>query len=240
MARDFYSIKAKADKTAEVWVYEQIGEDFWGDGVSAKNFTKELKALDATAIDLHINSPGGAVFDGHAIYNALKAHPAIVTTYIDGLAASIASVIALAGDKVVMADNALFMIHEPWGMAMGTADDMRKTADVLDKTRDTIVGVYQDKTRKDEQELRDAMSAETWYSASEALDAGFVDEVGAALQVAACADWKSLPFMNAPESLFAEAEAPVAEPQDGPAEDVTEEPGSEEVAETLYHPAPII
>lgn len=241
MAKDFYSIKAKADKRAEIWIYEQIGEDFWGDGVGAKQFTADLKALDATHIDLHLNSPGGAVFDGNAIYNALRNHPATVTTYIDGLAASIASVIALAGDHVVMASNALYMIHEPWGMALGTADEMRKTADVLDKTRDTIVGVYASKTGSSDEELLAAMSAETWYSADEALAAGFVDEVAGEMKVAACAEWQSLPFMHAPETLFAEAEAPVADPQDGPAADEpTEESDSEEAVEPLFHPVPII
>jgi len=118
----WYKIEAKADK-AEIWIYEYIGEDFWtGGGVTAKSFQKYLAAVKASQIDLHINSPGGDVFDGITIYNLLKQHPATVTTYIYGLAASIASVIALAGDRIVMAENALYMVHNPWGVSMGDAN----------------------------------------------------------------------------------------------------------------------
>lgn len=228
MAKDWYSIKAKADKSAEVWIYEQIGEDWWGGGVTAKDFTKELKALDVDSIDLHINSPGGAVFDGNAIYNALKSHRASITTYIDGLAASIASVIALAGDKVVMAENALFMIHDPWGMAMGTADDMRSTADVLDKVKGTITGVYASRTGRDEDDIAADMKAETWYSASEALAAGFVDEVGAEMKLAACFDLTAMPFKHVPETLLSEPQDSVEEPPVGQADDEPKESDSEE------------
>src|SRR5574340_334392 len=121
----WFEIKNKAEK-AEVWIYEMIGKDFWtGEGLTAKDFQKELSEIKASQIDLHINSPGGDVFDGVTIHNLLKQHPAKVTTYIDGLAASIASVIALAGDKVIMAENALYMMHNPTGMGMGTAEEMR-------------------------------------------------------------------------------------------------------------------
>ena len=107
--KKWFDIKNKTAETAEIWIYEYIGADFWsGDGITAKSFQKELSEIKAKQIDLHINSPGGDVFDGITIYNLLKQHPANVTTYIDGLAASIASVIALAGDNVYMAENALF------------------------------------------------------------------------------------------------------------------------------------
>jgi len=183
--RKWYTIEAKAGDTAEVWIYEQIGEDWFGDGIAAKEFVQELAALKVANIDLHVNSPGGSVFDGQAIYNALVRHPATVTSYVDGIAASIASVIALAGDRVVMAANALFMIHDPAGLAMGTAEDMRKMADVLDKVRDTIVGVYESKTGKSADELAALMTAETWLSADEAVESGFADEVGTELALAA-------------------------------------------------------
>lgn len=193
----WYEIKNVADKHAELWIYEQIGEDWWtGEGVTAKGFARDIAALEVASIDLHLNSPGGSVFDGQAIYNAIRNHPAKVTTYIDGIAASIASVIALAGDRVVMADNALFMIHNPFGAVQGTSADMRQMADVLDKVKDTIVGVYDERSHLSADELAAAMDAETWYTAAEAREAGFADEVAAPLKLAACHDLSR--FSNAP------------------------------------------
>ena len=150
-------------------------------------------------IHLHINSPGGSVFDGQAIYTAIKRHPADVISYVDGLAASIASVIALAGNTVVMAENALFMIHDPWGSASGTAADMRLTADILDKVKATIVNAYCAKTGKPADEVEAMMTAETWMSAQEAVDEGFADEVSAEIQLAASFDLSR--FKNAPQNL---------------------------------------
>jgi ATP-dependent Clp endopeptidase proteolytic subunit ClpP len=182
----WYQITNKAEKS-EVWIYEMIGKDFWtGDGVTAKDFQKELSDIKSSQIDLHINSPGGDVFDGITIYNLLKQHSAKVTTYIDGLAASIASVIALSGDRIVMAENAMMMIHNPWGMAMGDASDMRKMADSLDKVRDSIAKTYVSKTGKRPDEINPLMDAETWMSADEALELGFIDEVSAKMDIAAC------------------------------------------------------
>lgn len=182
----WYEIRAKADK-AEIWIYEMIGEDFWtGGGITAKNFQKELSEIKVSQIDLHINSPGGAVFDGISIYNLIKQHPANVTTYIDGLAASIASVIALAGDKIIMAANALFMVHNPTGMVMGTATDMRSLADVLDKIAGTMVGTYVGKTGKPEEDIRAMLDAETWMTADEAKEYGFIDEISEEMDMAAC------------------------------------------------------
>lgn len=192
----WYEIKNKSADKAEVWIYDQIGEDFWtGGGVTAKGFQKELSEIKAKQIDLHINSPGGSVFDGITIYNLLKQHAASVTTYIDGLAASIASVIALAGDRVVMAENALFMIHNPSGVVMGDAADMRKTADLLDKIRSTMTDVYVKKTRYPDDEINSMLDAETWMTAKEAIEHGFVDEITEEMDLAACA--KFVPVMSA-------------------------------------------
>jgi ATP-dependent Clp protease, protease subunit len=191
--KKWYEIKNKTDK-AEIWIYEQIGEDFWtGGGVTSKDFQKDLSEISALKIDLHINSPGGQVFEGVAIYNLLKNHKAAITTYIDGMAASIASVIALAGDKVVMAANALFMMHNPSGIVMGTAPDMRKMADVLDKVRDTLLTVYAGRSTRSEQDIIGLLEAETWLNAEEALAAGFADEIGGEMDLAACA--KFVPVM---------------------------------------------
>lgn len=191
---NWYKIENKSDK-AEIWIYEQIGEDFWsGGGTTAKNFQKELSGIKASQIDLHINSPGGEVFDGVAIYNLLKQHPATITTYIDGLAASIASVIALAGDRILMAENALYMIHNPYGIVRGDANDMRAFADTLEKIGGTMLGVYSGKSGKAEEDIRPKMDAETWMTAAEALEFGFIDEISGKMDMAACA--KFVPVME--------------------------------------------
>lgn len=191
--KPWYKIENKSDK-AEIWIYEEIGQDFWtGGGVTAKKFQEEIVAIKQSQIDLHINSPGGAVFDGVAIYNLIKQHPANVTTYIDGIAASIASVIALAGDKVIMAENALYMMHNPSGMVMGTASDMRSLADVLDKIRGTMTGVYAKKSGRPDDEISSLLDAETWMTADEAKEFGFVDEIADEMDLAACA--KFIPVM---------------------------------------------
>jgi ATP-dependent Clp protease, protease subunit len=211
---NWYKIVNKSDK-AEIWIYEEIGEDFWtGGGVTAKNFQKELSAITAKQIDLHINSPGGAVFDGVAIYNLIKQHPANVTTYIDGIAASIASVIALAGDKVVMAANALYMMHNPSGMVMGTAADMRSLADVLDKIRGTMTGVYAAKSGRADDEISALLDAETWMTADEAREFGFVDEIADEMDLAACAKFVPVMakagFKHIPNSINASTAVPTA------------------------------
>jgi len=210
----WYKIENKADK-AEIWIYESIGEDFWsGGGVTAKKFQEELAAIKSKQIELHINSPGGQVFEGVTIYNLLKQHEASITTYIDGLAASIASVIALAGDKVVMAANALFMIHNPSGMVLGTSADMRKMADVLDKIRSTMSGVYSGKSGLNEDEINKLLDDETWMTADEAKLAGFVDEIAEEMDLAACA--KFIPvmakagFKHIPKQINASATIPTA------------------------------
>ena len=210
----WYEIKNKGDK-AEIWIYEMIGEDFWtGGGMTAKNFQKELSEIKASQIDLHINSPGGDVFDGIAIYNLIKQHPAKVTSYIDGLAASIASVIALAGDQIYMAENALFMIHNPYGMQFGEAADMRKMADLLDTVRGSIVKAYVSKTEKPETEIHPLMDDETWMTASEAVEFGFVDEVTEKMDLAACAKFVPVMakagFKHIPNKISASAAAPTA------------------------------
>lgn len=212
--KKWFEILNKTEK-AEVWIYEEIGEDFWsGNGITAKSFQKELAEIKAKQIDLHINSPGGLVFDGITIYNLLKQHPATVTTYIDGLAASIASVIALAGDRVIMAENALFMIHKASGMVFGNSDDMRDFADKLDKVNSSISTTYISKTKKEEKEINDLMTAETWLTADEALEAGFVDEISGEADMAACAKFiptmQKAKFQHIPEGIAAKKEKPTA------------------------------
>jgi len=197
----YIEIKNKTDDTAEVWIYDEIGENFWGEGITAKGFVSDLNKLDVKNIDLHINSPGGNVWDGQAIFNAVQRHPAKVTTYIDGLAASIASTIALAGDEVIMADNSLMMIHNAWNGSMGNAKEHRATADLLDKVDDTLTGIYVNKTGKKESEIQSAMEDETWFTASEAVEFGLADSTSEGLDVAAkLNDWDMVAkFKNVPE-----------------------------------------
>lgn len=159
---------------AHVYIYDVI-DPYWG--ISAESFAKELSAINSNNITLHINSPGGDVFDARAIATAIKAHSANVTAKIDGLAASAATYIALAADKVEIADGAFFMIHKGWTFTMGNADDLRGTAELLDKVDESIVNDYAKKTGISSEELIELMAAETWFNANEALERGFVDEV---------------------------------------------------------------
>lgn len=205
MNKQWYSIINKSDR-AEIWIYEEIGEDwFSGGGVTAKGFQKELSAIKANQIDLHVNSPGGEVFDGLTIHNLIKQHPAKVTTYVDGLAASIASVIALAGDKIVMAENALMMIHNPYGMTRGDAAEMRRMADTLDKVSGSIVLAYANKTGKTDEEIKSMMDAETWMTADEAMNYGFIDEISEQMDMAASIKFAPIMakvgFKNIPENI---------------------------------------
>ena len=127
---------------------------------------------------MRISSPGGSVDEGRLIYNALKRYKGGVDVVVDSSAYSIASYIAMAGERVVMAKNAMMMIHNPWTMAFGNAEELRKTADVLDKYRDSIVDAYTDKSEKDREQMVAILDAETWYTAQEAVDEGFASEIG--------------------------------------------------------------
>lgn len=170
---DWFRIQAKADETPALYIYDEIG--YFGD--SAKALTDALQEVDSDKLDVHLNSPGGDIFDGLAIYQALKSHKAEVTVFVDGLAASIASVIAQAGDRVVMAPKASMMIHDGWTMSVGNAADMRKIADLLDKQSEIIASVYADRTGQPADFWRAQMLIDTWYNAEEALAAGLVDEI---------------------------------------------------------------
>jgi ATP-dependent protease ClpP protease subunit len=169
-------VMARANGAAEVEIYAPIGETWLGDGITAKKFRDDLKAMgDVKDITVRINSPGGEVFDGFAIFNALKEHPATVTVYIDGLAASIASVIAMAGDEIVMGEGAMFMVHSPWMLAMGDAEDMRKVADMLDKVSVGLVDAYESRTGQPRETVESWMQGETWFTRDEAIAAGLAD-----------------------------------------------------------------
>lgn len=159
---------------AKVYLYDAIGGYF---GTPASDLVQEIAALDVDEIELHINSPGGSVYDGIAIRNALIQHRAKVTSVVDGLAASAASYVALAGDEVVMAPNSELMIHDAMGICMGWAQDMTKMAEDLNRISDNIASMYAAKAGGSPKSWRDLMLAETWYSADEAVKAGLADRV---------------------------------------------------------------
>ena len=189
-------------KTGEIWLYDQVGEGFFG-GMSAKTFNDELNKLGKVdTINLRINSPGGSVFDGVAIYNTLKRHPARLEVDVDGIAASIASVIAMAGDEIRIAANAMMMIHDPYGMSMGNSDEMRKTADLLDQIKGTIVDTYAKRTGETDSTIASMMSNETWMTADEAKRYGFADMITEEQRIAASYSFDFSKFKHPPKTLL--------------------------------------
>lgn len=185
-----FKIRSKSATKAEIIIYSAIGPENWfEETVSAKTFSEELTKLgNVTEIDVRINSPGGDVFDGMAIYNRLKQHKAKITVYIDGMAASIASIIALAGDEIIMGEGALYMIHLPWTMSMGNRMELENTVDRLVDVEDLMIGVYQRKTGLDRAEIRAMLEAETYMDADQAIEKGFVTaKAGDAMPIAASA-----------------------------------------------------
>lgn len=173
-----YSPRAAANEAATIHIFDQIGEDWFSNsGITAKSFADTLQAVGPGPLNVEINSPGGNVWDGLAIYNMLRGRQSAVTTRVVGVAASIASIIALAGDTVEIADAALIMIHDPSGLAAGTSEDMRKMADALDQHAAILSGVYEKKTGKTASAIRAAMKAETWFTSAEAITFGLADKL---------------------------------------------------------------
>jgi len=181
MNEKWYNINSKASKVVDVYIFDEIGMG----GVNAQGFIEEIKSFKDSPMNLHINCVGGDVFDGMAIYNIIKKRTATTTVYIEGIAASMGSVIALAANKVVMAENSLFMIHNAWGGAMGEAKEMKKTAKLLDKISGEIADIYVKKTKLPYDKVKEMMDEETWLNAEEALELGFIDSISDAIKVAA-------------------------------------------------------
>lgn len=182
-----YQITAAADgKTVEVLIYDVIGQTWDGEGVTAKSFMRDMQGFaDATTIVVRINSPGGSVFDGLAIYNALREHKAEKRGYVDGLAGSMASVIAMACNTLTMYDNALMFVHHPQGGVFGNAKSMRDMADMLDKATASIIKAYVDKSGQSEDEIRSLLDREAWLDAEEAFELGLIDATTEQMQLAA-------------------------------------------------------
>ena len=177
------------DNVGEISIYGEIVSEKWFDEeTSATSFKSDLDDLgNVDTINLHINSPGGSVFEGIAIHNMLKMHKATVNVYVDGLAASIASVIAMSGDTIFMPENSMLMIHNPWTFAMGNSKELRKQADDLDRIAQASIKTYLSKSngKIDEETLVKLLDEETWLSAQEAVDYGLADEVLGANQAVA-------------------------------------------------------
>jgi ATP-dependent Clp protease protease subunit len=169
---------AVKDDEATIYVYDAIG-GWWG-GVDAQEFVKELAGIKAGTIHLRINSPGGDVFDARAMQTALRQHKAKVIAHIDGLAASAATFLAMGADEIEMAEGGFWMIHNAWGFTIGNVNDHLEAAAMLEKVDGTIRADYSRKTGKPDDEVRALMDAETWMTAAEAKEAGFVDRVYAA------------------------------------------------------------
>lgn len=228
--KSWFRMKASGDKTADIYIYDEIG--YWG--VTARQFASSMKALgDLDHINLHIHSPGGDVFDGIAIYNLLNSHTASKTVYIDGLAASMASVIAMVGNPIIMPENAMMMIHKPWGITGGDANDMRDYADLLDKVEAVLIPSYAKKTGKTPDELALMLGEETWMTAQECLEHGFADQISTAVQAMARINSKRIEEFDAmPNALKnmitkpkATTQAP-ANPQPAPAPVAVTEPAA--------------
>jgi ATP-dependent Clp endopeptidase proteolytic subunit ClpP len=245
MTQKWYAFKNSSDKSGEVElsIYDEIGAF----GIGAKEFIAELREYKGQHVHVRINSPGGEIIDGSAIANALNRHEGGVTVHIDGLAASMASYIAMSGKPTYMSENALLMIHNPWTLAAGEADDLRKQADLLDTMKSTLVRGYQRKSGMPAEEISKLMDEETWLTALEATALGFVDAIEDGIPAAASAKDLRHRFdtfakrMDESNSVAPEVEvaAPAVEVavEEAPAAveaevapEVTEEPAAEEAA----------
>lgn len=162
------------DGVASVYLYDVI-DSYWG--INSKDFNMALDQIDADTINLFIDSPGGDVFQARAMATGLQRHKAKVQAHVDGLCASAATTIACACDTVTMARGAFYMIHKAWAWAIGNSDDMMHTAELLEKADGEILNEYVSKTGADREELAQLVAAETWFTAEEALDQGFVDSI---------------------------------------------------------------
>jgi len=173
------AIRMQADgEEATIYLYDVIGAgDMWGDGETTEDIVKAIRALDAKRINIRINSPGGDVFAARAIGLALRQHPAKIVAHIDGVAASAASVIAMYGDEIEIAEGGMIMIHLSWGLTIGNAIEHRETADLLDKVDASLAKTYADRTGIDEGDIRSMLEAETWLDAEESVAKGFADRV---------------------------------------------------------------
>lgn len=204
---NYFQMKA-TNNVAQIDIFGDIVSEKWFDEeTSATSFRDALKELgDVSTINLSINSGGGSVFDGIAIYNMLKSHKATVNVYVEGLA-SIASVIAMAGDTITMRSGSMMMVHMPWTLSQGNAEEMRKTADTLEKTGDSIVDIYSERTGISPDDIRNIMNDETWLSAEEAVEQGWATKLDKKEAVMNSVPKEILGrFSNVPKNVLARVE----------------------------------
>jgi len=196
-----YRMRAKSKDEGEIWLYDIIGESFWGGGISAKRFADDLKALgDVKRIDLRINSDGGVVTEARAMYNLLREHKAKVTVHVDGIAASAASFVAMAGNSIEIAEGGFIMIHNARMVAIGEAKDLRHAADILETVNGTIRDTYVARTSQTAEQVTAWMDGETWFTGTEAVKHGFADKIVENLAAAAAISDPSR-FKNLPAAL---------------------------------------
>lgn len=229
----FYALEQSDNGEATIHLYDEVGA--FGSG--SKEFLADLGKLDGQHIHLRINSPGGSVVEGTAIYNALRRHKGGLTVHIDALAASMASVIAMAGAPVYIADNALLMIHNPWTVSMGDSDQLRREADLLDKLKDSLRNAYVRKTGMEADRIAEMMDQETWLDAVEAVALGFADAIEEGVAAAATANPAQL---RARFDKFAQGMTQQPETQEPTAPEVLDTVVSESAPEVIETPAPEI
>jgi ATP-dependent Clp protease, protease subunit len=205
-----FEVVNEANGDATLYLYDVIVSDDWYGGISATTFVQQLAQITAPNIHLRMNSPGGDVFSARAMEQAIREHPANIVAHVDGVAASAMSFIAIACDKVVMADGAFMMIHRGSCMAWGTGDDLRATAALLDKVDASLVNSYANKTGQSADDIEAWMAAETWFSASEAVELGFADEVASGSALANTGNWNLSAYANSP--VLAPGKPPAPEP----------------------------
>lgn len=200
-SKEWYSVRAEQD-IPEVFIFDAI--DIWG--VDAESFVKEIGAIDSDQIRLRINSPGGNVFDGAAMISAIRNHRATVEARVEGVAASMAAILAMAADDLVMAEESFMMVHPPWALVVGNADDMRGMANTLDKIDDNHLGIVARRTGRDIETLRDEIGQELWMDASEAVEWGFADSMDGATEAAARFDMSC--YHHTPKALRSSMKQP--------------------------------
>ncbi len=188
-----------AGNSPELYVYGDIGDDF--DGVTSEQFARALDTVrKAPELSVRVNSPGGDVFEAYAMFGALKRYSGKVTMHVDGLAASAASYLIMAGHRIKMAENAMVMIHEPYSIAKGTASQLEGRVTMLRKITGTVVDAYSKRTGQSPDDVLSMMAAETWLDARESLEKGFADEIVGSMRVAAHVDAKR--FTKTPARLL--------------------------------------
>ncbi|KWN77244.1 head maturation protease, ClpP-related [Burkholderia stagnalis] len=195
-----FEVRNDANGDATVYLYDVIAADDWWGGISAASFVQQLAAISAPTIHLRINSPGGDVFEARAMAQAIREHASDIIAHVDGYAASAATFLAIACEKVIMADGSMFMIHRGSCLAWGTGDDLRATAELLDKVDASIVASYAKKTGQSDEDIIAWMEAETWFSADEAVELGFADELAGADGPENSSRWNLSAYANHPKA----------------------------------------